>query len=247
MRLCRTVLPAILLIALITLSNGCATVAPNNPAGTLQPQVNAQQTLQDADYLVHIVTVAFTQQGVKQFELSGFLYETNGEYFIITASHINCPGEIMLNTVVYLRNQPDIGHNATLIGYDRHIDTAVLKITDPDFIFDGRLPVLGDSNMLRTGNAVVVLGSPQGQRFRARDGKVTHPRVNIRVYGNPYSLLIFEHTGALGPGSSGGPVVNSNGEIIGMTISGSNQYSFATHINDIKRALPNLMNGAMQE
>jgi len=238
---------AALLITLLYV--GCATVAPNNPTGALQAPVNARQTLQNADYLVHIVTVAFTQQGVKQFELSGFLflYEPSGEYFIVTASHINCPGETMLNTVVYLHNQPGVGHNAELVGYDRRIDTAVLKITDPDFVFDGRLPVLGDSNRIKTGDSVVVMGSPQGKRFQARDGRVTHPRVNIRVYGNPYSLLIFEHSGALGPGSSGGPVVNERGEIIGMTISGSNQYSFATHINDIKRALPNLMRGIQQE
>src|SRR5262249_32471180 len=110
---------------------------------------------------------------------------------------------------------------ARVVGADREMDLALLKIEGAD------LPALplakyGD---LRQGQIVFALGSPEGLRNSVSMGVVS----SIARQPTPDSPLVFIHTDApINPGNSGGPLINVNGEVVGvstfiLTLSGGNE------------------------
>jgi serine protease Do len=99
---------------------------------------------------------------------------------------------------------------AKLLGADPESDIAVIKIDAKD------LPVaaLGDSNKLRVGEVVLAIGNPFGLTGTVTSGIVSATgRTNVGITG--YEDFI-QTDAAINPGNSGGPLVNINGEVIGI-------------------------------
>lgn len=128
---------------------------------------------------------------------------------------------------------------ATLVGIDRRIDLAVLKVKgDREFPY---LP-LGNSDDLMVGETVIAIGNPLGLGHSITTGIVSAPWRRISM---GEGMSIFIQTDALiNPGNSGGPLLNINGELIGINTAIAKQaqgIGFAIPVETIKRILGDLI------
>jgi serine protease Do len=127
--------------------------------------------------------------------------------------------------------------NARIIGRDPKTDLALIKV-------DGTLDIpplkLGDSDALRVGNWVVAVGSPFGLEQTVTAGIVS---AKGRVIGSgPYDNFI-QTDASINPGNSGGPLINMQGEVVGINtaiIASGQGIGFAIPINMAKDIVPQL-------
>ena len=101
---------------------------------------------------------------------------------------------------------------ASLVGADKASDLAVLKIQAENL----ESAEFGDSDVLRVGDSVVAIGDPLGVEYRGTmtDGIVSAINRNVNVNGRPMNLI--QTNAALNSGNSGGPLINSCGQVIGI-------------------------------
>lgn len=163
---------------------------------------------------------------------SGFVIGRNGE--ILTNAHVVKDAEEI--TVRF----PDRSEKvATLVGLDERLDIALLKVDAK-----GLHPVkIGNSDKLEVGQWVLALGSPFGLDYSATQGIISALGRNLP--GGSYVPFI-QTDAAVNPGNSGGPLLNTAGEVIGVNsqiYSPSGGYmglSFAIPINVAMRAAEQL-------
>ncbi|MBI2202267.1 MAG: Do family serine endopeptidase [Candidatus Rokubacteria bacterium] len=164
---------------------------------------------------------------------SGVLVNEDG--FILTNNHV-----VENARMIMVRLSEDEEYEARVVGKDPPTDLALLKV-------DGRrrLPAarLGDSDALRVGDWVLAVGSPFGLDQTVTAGIVS---AKGRVIGaGPYDDFI-QTDAAVNPGNSGGPLVNTRGEVVGINSAifsqsgGSVGIGFAIPINLAKELIPQL-------
>ena len=134
---------------------------------------------------------------------------------------------------------------AELVGQDADNDIAVLKITAPESLL---FPLTwGDSSNLRVGQHILAIGNPFGLERTMSTGIIS--RLNHQITSKTKRRIrsIIQIDAALNQGNSGGPLLSSRGELIGMntaiaTRSGDNAgIGFAIPINTIRRVVPQLI------
>ncbi len=155
---------------------------------------------------------------------SGFIVDKDG--LIVTNAHLAGGAK----KIVVKLHKSSIYHQARLITIDRAKDIAILKIDIPNL-----KPVkLGNSNKVQIGERVVSIGNPLGLESTISDGLISSWRT---VKGG---LKVLQISVPLSQGSSGGPLFNLQGEVIGVTmgsyLKGQN-LNFAVPINDVKPLL----------
>ncbi len=162
------------------------------------------------------------QKEFKQRSLgSGFIIDKEG--YIVTNNHVVQDSD---KIKVILKNEKE--YNAEIIGRDPNTDLALIKIKT-----ENSLPVLklGNSDALKVGQWVVAIGSPFGLEHTVTAGIVS---AKGRVIGSgPYDDYI-QTDASINPGNSGGPLLNMNGEVIGINtiiIAGGQGIGFAIPIN----------------
>lgn len=136
-------------------------------------------------------------------------------------------------------------YDATLVGSDPLNDLAVIKV---DVGSDEMFPVmLGDSKSLKVGMNVFALGNPFGLERTLTTGIISSLNRSLQIHGNWKIKSIIQIDAAINPGSSGGPLLDSHGRLIGIntaiaTTSGqSSGVGFAIPVSLISRVVPQLL------
>jgi S1-C subfamily serine protease len=134
---------------------------------------------------------------------------------------------------------------ATLVGQDPHNDVAVIQVSAPE---TSLFPIpMGDSSNLKVGQHIVAIGNPFGLERTMTTGIISSLNRQITSKTGRKIHSIVQIDAALNQGNSGGPLLNSRGELIGMntaiaTRSGDNAgIGFAIPINTIKRVVTQLL------
>ena len=164
---------------------------------------------------------------------SGLIFTPDG--FLLTNAHVV---DNARTVVVHLAD----GHTtaATIVGRDAATDIALLRAVGDGLPW--RMP--GDSRGLRPGQVAIAIGSPLGFQHTVTAGVVSALGRSLRASTGRLIVDLIQTDAALNPGNSGGPLVTSRGEVIGVNtaaILGVQGISFAIPINTAKRVVADLM------
>lgn len=145
---------------------------------------------------------------------SGFIYEKSG--YILTNQHV-IDGSDVIQVTLEGNNKP---YEAKLLGSSKDLDLAVLKIEG-----DNNFPIvpMGNSDKTAVGESVVAIGNPQGFDHTVTSGVLSAKERSIDINEEDGSgTRKYEHLlqtdASINPGNSGGPLLNLNGEVIGMNV-----------------------------
>lgn len=206
--------------------------SPNNPSALLQERTTelaavdqrAQQALPSATDVINQVSPAVvtvineqrvrTMDGASSIQPvgsgTGFIIDNDGH--IVTNWHV-VDGGSQFQVVFKDGTRVD----ATLVGSDSVSDLAVVKV-------DGDVPgviAFGDSDALQAGEPVLAIGSPLGDfQNTVTQGIVSAINRDFPGGGQSQYNNLVQHDAAINPGNSGGPLVNFNGEVVGVNTLG---------------------------
>ena len=171
------------------------------------PEGSTEQVAQSVLPSVVSIQVASAMGGE---EVSGSIISSDG--LVLTNAHVAGKPNAQLQVTL---NDGSV-HPADLVGADAATDIAVIKIRD---VKD--LPVIsfGDSDQVQVGQSVIAIGSPLGLASTVTTGIVSALNRPVRASdtGGESSLIdAIQTDAAINPGNSGGPLVDMNGNLIGM-------------------------------
>src|SRR5215211_3471448 len=180
---------------------------------------------------------------------SGFVYDNSGH--IVTNYHVVAGDDDISITFI-----DGTVYRTRLVGTDQYSDLAVLHVED-DVPTDKLKPLpLGNSSSLRVGQEVVAIGNPFGLSGSMTEGIVSGLNRLIPVYQDPLSNVaapafsipdVIQTDAAINPGNSGGPLLDMEGEVIGInsaifsTTGGFAGIGFAIPSNTITQVAPSII------
>lgn len=197
---------------------------------------NLAESLSPAVVNISVSTSRFGPRGVDvEGEGSGFIINPDG--YILTNNHVVENAQTILVRLV-----DGVELYAEVVGTDPRTDVALIKV-DPDY----PLPTipLGDSDELHVGDWVVAIGSPLGLDFTVTHGIVSAlERREIHPDGRDLYENFIQTDASINPGNSGGPLINIQGEVIGINTAVNRMgqgIGFAIPINMVKLLVPQLL------
>lgn len=157
---------------------------------------------------------------------SGFVFSSDG--LILTNAHVI---ENSSRLRIYLLDGNDF--TGEIIGADKETDIAIIKIFG-----SGYTPVkLGISGNLKIGQLVIAIGNPLGYQHSVSTGVLSGVGRTMRTPGGQLIDDILQTDAALNPGNSGGPMIDTDGEAIGINtaiIPSAQGLSFSIGIDSVK-------------
>lgn len=180
--------------------------------------------------------VSISAYGPQGSEGSGFVYNRRGH--IVTNEHV-----IEGATDVEVTFTDGTTRNAKVIGMDPYTDLAVLKADK-----EGLKPLeLGNSTEVKVMQDAIAIGNPFGLRSSATKGVISAKGRTIRVEKGFSIPNVIQTDAAINPGNSGGPLLNRQGEVVGVNTAIDTQtgtfsgIGFAVPSNTVKRVIPELI------
>jgi S1-C subfamily serine protease len=171
---------------------------------------------------------------------SGFLFDNQGH--IITNNHVVGDSKVV---DVTFTNGDRLRANVTAV--DPYIDIAVLKIIENqnNTLVQGPLSPLplGNSSALIVGDQVIAIGNPYGLAGTMTTGIVSQVGRLVPAPEVPYSVPdVIQTDAAINPGNSGGPLLNMQGQVVGVNFAALSQgLGFAIPMNLIQDIVPRLI------
>src|SRR5579871_2608832 len=213
--------------------------APVNDTALLDAYSNAVMAVSDkvGPAVVRVDTrgrAGEGQRGAQGGVGSGIVISPDG--LVLTNNHV-----VGAAREIRLSNSEGLVTDARVLGVDPDTDLALVRADT-----DGKLPAatLGDSKLLRRGQLVVAIGNPLGFEFTVTAGVVSALGRSIRAVSGRTIEDVIQTDAALNPGNSGGPLVSSNAEVIGINtaiISGAQGICFAVASNTAQFVLSEII------
>ena len=175
----------------------------------------------------------FLEDGAKQLGLgTGVIVSENG--YILSNEHVT--GAKYSNCYVTLENGRT--YNANVVWSDSNLDLSISKISVKNLPYAS----LGDSNNIRVGEGVYAIGNPIGYEFQrtVTAGIISALDRTVRIDENETSTYmedLIQTDATINPGNSGGPLINLDGNVIGINsikITTAEGIGFAVPINVVK-------------
>lgn len=169
----------------------------------------------DKVYNAVVVVESYTSRGLTSTG-TGFYYKKDNKYgYLITNHHV-----IEGSTSVKVMDSTGQEYDAKVLGSDEVSDVAVLSV---DVKYVKQVAEIGDSTKLSLGDTLFTVGSPLGTDYK---GTVTKGilsgkdrTVTVALTSGNYVMEVLQTDAAINPGNSGGPLLNVNGQVIGITSS----------------------------
>ena len=183
----------------------------------------------------------FLKDGLNKLEIgSGIIVTENG--YILTNEHVS--GEKFGKCYVTFENGSNFP--ADVIWSDTNLDLSIIKINVKGL----KKASLGDSNNIKIAEKVYAIGNPVGFEFEktVTSGIISGVNRTIKFEENEktiYMSSLIQTDTSINPGNSGGPLINLNGEVIGINsvkITSADGIGFAIPINTVKPIIEKLKN-----
>lgn len=217
---------------------------PTDKSGSDRPGLSTTQIVAEASPATIPVYIMKGNGSSAKKAASGTGFIISADGYIVTNAHVvqyatDSPSKYFVT--VMLPDETE-ATKAEIVGYDTQTDIAVLKVNS-----DKTLPCLklGDSDQLKSGETVIAIGNALGQL----DDTVTVGVVSATsrdINTNGYTMKVIQTDAAINNGNSGGPLLNTYGEVIGITnakivTSTSEGLGFAIPINSVKTVIDSLI------
>ena len=210
--------------------------APVNDGPLLDAYSSAVMAVTDkvGPAVVRVDTRGNGQRGAQGGTGSGIVISPDG--LVLTNNHV-----VGSAREIRLSNSEGLVTDARVLGVDPDTDLALVRADTDD-----KLPAatLGDSKLLRRGQLVVAIGNPLGFEFTVTAGVVSALGRSIRAVSGRMIEDVIQTDAALNPGNSGGPLVSSRGEVIGINtavIMGAQNICFAVASNTAQFVLSEII------
>ena len=147
---------------------------------------------------------------------SAFVYKTDNNYgYLLTNYHV-----VEEADSVTLTMSDDTEAEATVLGGDEYLDLAVLRVDKSNV---SMVANIGNSEDMNLGDTVFTVGTPMGEEYRGTvtsgilSGKDRMVSVSVsNSNSNDWVMRVLQFDASINPGNSGGPLLNANGEVIGI-------------------------------
>lgn len=147
---------------------------------------------------------------------TGFVYKTDDKYgYLLTNNHVVSGAD---KITIVMSNDEEV--DAELLGGDDYLDLAVLRIDRSKVTLVANI---GTSENMKLGDTVFTVGSPMGYDYRGSvtsgilSGKDRMVSVSVtNGASNDWIMRVLQIDASINPGNSGGPLLNVNGEVIGV-------------------------------
>ena len=155
-----------------------------------------------------------TEPEIRQARATGTGFIITEDGYIVTNAHVVYDeeydaGEAIEVSVLF---SDESEHEASIIAYDEETDIAVLKVDEKDL----KPAVLGDSDELRVGELVIAVGNPLGFDLFGTVTSGIVSALNRKIDINEKKMNLIQTDAAINSGNSGGPLLNSCGQVIGI-------------------------------
>jgi len=187
----------------------------------------------------------FGRSYYSQAQGSGFVYNFTGQMAVITNYHV-VDGAINI-TVTFSNGN---AYPATVLGSDPYAELAVLSVDAPE---EEYVPLeIVSSSSLKVGDPVIVVGTPYGLAGSMSTGYVSAlgRTLSAETTGGYVIPNVIQTTAPLNPGNSGGPVLNYQGQVVGIAtaiVEDSQGVGFAIPSNTILREIDDLIKNGSYE
>jgi len=218
-------------------SSPASEAAPVNDAALLDAYSNAVISVTDrvGPAVVRVETGSRDPKSRERGGMgSGIVISPDG--LVLTNSHV-----VGTAKQIRLRDQEGVVTDARVLGVDPDTDLALLRA---DGVRDLHYASLGNSKALRRGQLVVAIGNPLGFESTVTAGVVSALGRSIRSVSGRNIEDVIQTDAALNPGNSGGPLVSSAGEVIGINtaiIQGAQGICFAVASNTAQFVLSEII------